>query len=246
MDQNIQSNYDKKKKKSFRNSIISTAALSLITVAIFSAQTYAYFTDRNINDQNSIVAGNLDIELIQMDDIEQGEITQVDPVSIMPATAVEKIVMVKNTGSLSVYVRVKIEKSIIKSENQIPDGWEHLISCNFNLDDPETANVIEGAWIYYDGYYYYSTALQAGSTTSPLFDTILFSPNMGNEFAKSSIAFTVISQATQASGNSSDPLSAWGWPADNKNDKEDESQEESTVDETESVEIQIDETESTN
>ena len=212
MDQTMQSNYVRQKKKSFRNSIISIAALTFVTVAIFSAQTYAYFTDNAASNNNRIVSGNLDIELIEMQDTQQGQIAYVNPVSIMPATDVSKIVSVQNSGSLPVYIRIKIEKSINKPANEIPVDWEDLISCNFKLDNVDTTDKIEGLWTYHDGYYYYNNTLAAGSTTSPLFDTVSFSPAMGNEFTNSEIRFTVICQATQANGNSDSPLTAWGWP----------------------------------
>ena len=214
MDQTMQSNYVRQKKKSFRNSIISIAALTFVTVAIFSAQTYAYFTDNTASNNNRIVSGNLDIEPIEMQDTQQGQIAYVNPVSIMPATDVSKIVSVQNSGSLPVYIRIKIEKSINKPANEIPADWEDLISCNFKLDNVDTPDKIEGLWTYHDGYYYYNNTLAAGSTTSPLFDTVSFSPAMGNEFTNSEIRFTVICQATQANGNSDSPLTAWGWPSE--------------------------------
>ena len=214
MDQNMQSEYARQKKKSFRNSMISIAALSFVTVAIFSAQTYAYFTENANSDDNRIVSGNLDIELIEMQNTQQGQVAYVNPVSIMPATSVSKIVSVQNSGSLPVYIRVKIEKSINKSENEIPEGWENLITCNFKLDNVDTPETMEGLWTYHDGYYYYNNALTPGSTTAPLFDTVHFSHEMGNEFTNSEIRFAVICQATQANGNSDSALTAWGWPSE--------------------------------
>lgn len=212
MDQNILSESLRQKRKSLKKSIIATAALMLVTVAIFSAQTYAYFSDSSESEQNRIVAGNLDVEIIEMQEAGEGEIAYVNPVSIMPATSVSKIVRIKNTGSLPVYIRIKIEKSIDKPENEMPDAWEELITCNFKLDDESTPDVIEGLWIYRDGYYYYNGRVEAGSTTSALFDTVFFSADMDNSFANSKISFTVICQSTQANGNSDSPLTAIGWP----------------------------------
>jgi hypothetical protein len=57
------------------------------------------------------------------------------------------------------------------------------------------------------------------STTASLFDTIYFSPEMGNEFTNSQITFKVICQATQANGNAASPLDAWGWPAENSSEQ---------------------------
>lgn len=199
----------KQKKRSLRRSVISVAALLVVTLSVFTAQTYAYFVDYAATEENRIVAGTLDVELVELQNSGEGEIAYVNPVSIMPGTEVSKIVKIKNAGDLPVYVRIKIEKTINKEENEIPSGWEELITCKLG-DQP----IPGGLWTYRDGYYYYSIDLAPGSTTAPLFNTVAFSETMGNEFANSKIAFKVISQATQSNGNSDSPLTAWGWPPD--------------------------------
>jgi alternate signal-mediated exported protein len=216
---NAESRYEQAKKKSIKKSMIATIGLIVATIAIFSAQTYAYFTDSTTSAQNQIVAGDLDIDIVEMSDPGQGQTAQIDPVNIMPGTSVGKIVRIKNTGDLPVYVRIKIEKSINKAESEIPADWKDLISCNFKLDNVFTTDAIEGLWTYKDGYYYYNVDLSAGSTTASLFDTIYFSPEMGNEFTNSQITFKVICQATQANGNAASPLDAWGWPAENSSEQ---------------------------
>ena len=114
---------------------------------------------------------------------------------------------------MPIYVRIKIEKSILESENEMPSDWESLISCNFLLDDESTPEIHEGLWSYRDGYYYYIIDVAPDATTAPLFDTVIFSPDMGNEFENSRIQFRVICQSVQANGNSDSPFTAWGWPA---------------------------------
>ena len=206
------SKLNRQKKKSLRNSIFSMVAFVFITVLIFSAQTYAYFTDNSQSEKNRIASGTLEVELIEMQNTDQGQIAYVNPVEIMPGTEVSKIVKVQNTGSLPMYVRIKIEKSINKPENELPDGWRDLIECNFNLDDESTVGVKEGLWTYRDGYYYYNEPLKPGKTTVPLFDAVSFSADMGNEFTNSTILFTVSCQATQANGNADTAMDAIGWP----------------------------------
>ena len=80
---------------------------------------------------------------------------------------------------------------------------DSLIFCNFMAD---------GSWVLQDGYYYYTEALVPGDLTTALFDTVIFSPNMGNEFKNCSIQFILVCQSVQTNGNSDDPLAAWGWP----------------------------------
>ena len=194
---------NKKVKKNFRNSIISTIAFATLTIILFSAQTYAYFTSAVDTNQNEIALGNLDVSLIEMKETGAGETAYVNPVEILPATNVSKIVKVKNTGELPVYIRIKIEKNINKPEDSLPANWQDMISCDFNLE----------AWTYHtDGYYYYKLPLEAGMVTVPLFETVSFSSEMGNQFTNSQILFTVICEATQANGTGSSPTEAVGWP----------------------------------
>ncbi|MBE6690075.1 MAG: hypothetical protein E7590_02170 [Ruminococcaceae bacterium] len=207
----------KKKKKSIRNAIISAVAFAFVTIVLFSAQTYAYFTSGVNNDKNEIVSGNLDIELIELKNTDQGETTYINPVEIMPATSVSKIVKIKNAGNLPVYVRIKIEKTINKPADSLPTRWEDLISCDFDLDDVTTPEV-EGLWIYQDGYYYYNMPLEPGSATVPLFENVYFSADMGNAFMDSEIYFTVRCEATQSNGNANTAMEAIGWPPESAND----------------------------
>lgn len=214
MNKAFHSESDGQKDKSFRNSMILMFALIFATIIIFTAQTYAYFNDSISSSQNSIAAGTLGVELVEMQNGESSLVSFIEPVSIMPATSVSKTVRVKNTGTLPIYVRIKIEKTINKPENEMPDGWEELISCDFNT--------IDGPWIYHEGYYYYKVSLDAGSTTAQLFDTISFSKDMGNQFENSEIEISVLCQAAQAVGNSDDPLTAWGWPSETATETEGE------------------------
>ena len=69
-------------------------------------------------------------------------------------------------------------------------------------------------WVYHEGYSYYKRALTPGEKTTALFDKVLFAPNMGNNFENCAISLRLICQAVQSNGNSEDPTTAWGWPAD--------------------------------
>lgn len=204
--------YKKKKQKSLKRSMICMLLFTIVTLSIFSAQTLAYFTDEATSDQNQIVSGNLDTEIVQMQGVGSTESSLTEPIRILPATSVSKTLTVKNTGSLSVYIRIKLEKTINKSENEMPERWRDLITCNIMLDDEGTADAVEGPWVYRDGYYYYTSAVAAGAATEPLFDIVSFSPNMGNEFASSEIRLSLVCQATQANTNASSALTATGWP----------------------------------
>jgi hypothetical protein len=199
--QNLASN----KKTALKRTLVSIIAFIVISVIIFSAQTVAYFSIDKSSDLNVIQSGNLEIELIEMKDENGTEVLYTDPVSVMPATSVSKIVSVRNTGSLPIYVRISVETLINKEENSLPDQWRSLISCNYNTE----------YWTYSDGYFYYNFILEPQNVTSPLFDSVSFSPAMGNQFMNSEIKLTVTSQATQANYGATSPLNAAGWPAGN-------------------------------
>lgn len=221
-----------KRKKSLRNTLISVVSFAFITIVFFSAHTYAYYTDEVNSKKQSLEAGNLDVELIEMKKTDSGETAYVNPVEIMPATSVSKIVKVKNSGSLPVYIRIKIEKTINKDESKLPHDWKELLSCDFDLEDNPSTEEVEGAWTYHDGYYYYNLPLAAGETTSPLFENVFFSAFMGNEFTNCEISFIVRCEATQTIGNASSPIDAIGWPYDDT----EESTETSEAGETETTE----------
>lgn len=183
--------------------IIAMIALA----AIFAAQTFAYFTDSAVSENNRIVTGSLDVSLIEVSD-DGNYAWSADPIRIMPAGIYTYGgVGAKNSGTIPIYVRIKAEKNILRSEHEISPGWEDLIVCNFKTD-------AESPWVYHEGYYYYKFALASEEQTASLFDTVFFSPEMGNEFKNSSIQFKLICQSVQADSNSPDPTTAWGWPED--------------------------------
>ena len=214
MDQNNNPVTVDKSIKKFRNSLIASFLFLVVMVGIFAAQTYAYFWDTE-ESTNRISSGRLDVELLEVQDAGQESQFDIAPIRFVPGTRVNKSVKVSNTGNLPVYVRIKIEKTITNLENDLPDGWEELISCNFNVDDESTPGVTEKLWIYRDGYYYYYSKIDPGTITPALFDEITFSTEMGNEFSNKQLEFKIICQAVQVNGNSSSPLTAYGWPAEN-------------------------------
>ena len=192
-----------------RNIVLAMFALVFVTIMFYSASTWSYYTDGVNSATNTIVGGSLDVELIEMSNVGGMEVPFENPVRIVPSLKVSKIVKIKNTGTLPMQVRIKIDITIDKDEATLPDNWRSLISCNFDLDNEETGHV--GSWeLRADGYYYYILPLEASKVTTPLFDTITFLPEMGNEFTNSEIRFTVICEAIQ--------LEADVWPEDESAD----------------------------
>ena len=211
---------DGQKKRGFKSSVIYTAIIIIAAVAIFSAQSYAYFLDSVDIFNNEIASGSLDVEIVEGQGAGSNLLSFINPPNIVPGTTVQKEITIKNSGSLPMYARVRIEKNILNLEDQMPDGWEELISCNIVQDDESTADVKEGHWIYRDGYYYYTDNIEAGSVTPVFFDEVKFSEKMGNEFANRQIQIKVICEAVQSNVNSESPLTAYGWPVENSGSQE--------------------------
>ena len=188
----------KRSKRSFRNSIIASAVFVLLTVVLFSAQTYAYFTDRAESSDNTIQAGNLDITVAAA-----GQMASTDPIAIMPGTKVGSGVSIKNVGSLDSWIRAKIEISITdlggNAVTMSDPNWKDKIAFN-----PNPEFWIEGT----DGFYYYKIEVTSGATTSPLFTSVDFSTDMGNEFTNKKITVTVTSEAVQSDFNGNGPTDA--------------------------------------
>lgn len=185
------------KSRSYRTSVIATLLFTLLIFVVFSAQTYAYFTDSAQSFNNSIQSGNLEITTVAA-----GGSVNTEPTAIMPGTEVAKGVDVKNTGSLNSYVRAKIDISIDKAGiNQAE--LESLIQFNIN-----TTTTWE---LHTDGYYYYvggTNGVVESNDTVNLFTTITFLSTMDNKYTNSKITITVNTEAVQSDFNGTGPLNA--------------------------------------
>lgn len=196
----------KLKKKLFKRSFICLIALVIASAIHFSAWTVAYFGENVTAGYSTIKAGNVDILLIETMQGADGITAYMDPVSIMPATSVSKMVSVKNTGDLPVYIRIKLDMTI-EDESNKPADWKDLIRCTYGESDACNSD-----WILKnDGYYYYKNALETGESAA-LFDTVHFSPAMGNQFTNQKFVLRITSEATQANGNGTSAQTAAGWP----------------------------------
>lgn len=186
------------KLKKIIASLLIVAALCAVSIA----GTLAYFTDE-VTTRNVITSGNVAIVLNEkttggLDFPAEG----ID--GVMPGSGVDKIVSVTNTGSGTAWIRVKVD-TIIKSADgealplQTEDGKD-VVVLNFNdkaADETDKSH----KWFYVDGYWYYSVALKPGQTSSVLFDTVTFAPEMDNAYQGSEIQVEVSAQAVQVANN---------------------------------------------
>ena len=183
-------------RKKHTKSKLVTIAILLILLSIAGTGTLAYFND-SITVHNEITTGNIDITI---------DSVTTSSLAVMPGMSVEHPIVVTNKNTSSdAWVRVKITKKIVKADNN--NGDDALIIMQYNDQNNFNTN-----WTYQDGYYYYKTPLAANNTTVPLFDKIVFSPTMGNEYQNSTATVTINVQAVQTAHNGSTVLEAKGWP----------------------------------
>lgn len=103
-------------------------------------------------------------------------------------TTFKKEPVVKNTGENDCYVRVRV--TISPEEAVTIFGDEQVFGGS------------KANWGYYNGYYYYKTALKPGEKTTPLFNTV----TIKNEYLDTIEGFevTVYQEAVQAKMNALD------------------------------------------
>ena len=187
-----------------KRKVIITGIIMCVTAATFLCSTYAYFSDSLTSGGNTIYSGTTSAVIID-DTVLNGEsVPAGTPIRIMPGQTVSKSVTAKNTGTLPVYVRIRISSEITLSDSA--RGREAEIDTSLVSCDIDTLN-----WQYHEGYYYSKLPLTAGNQSPDLFTTVKFSENMGNLYKDSSIIFNVRVEIVQASGNGSDVMSAVGW-----------------------------------
>lgn len=181
--------------------LLAAAVVICLTIAV--SGTLAYFTFED-TAHNVITSGGVSIEVVEKTKGE-GE-TEVDfpkegITGVMPGTEVSKIVSVKNNGNSEAWVRVKVDATITPAE-----GEEKLSS------DVMTYTV-SGDWTKEGDYYYYNNKVPAGESTSILFDTVKFAPEMGNEYQNCRANIVISAQAVQTANNGTTVMDAQGWPA---------------------------------
>ncbi len=183
--------------------LLAAAVVICLTIAV--SGTLAYFTFED-TAHNVITSGGVSIEVVEKtkstDGAELEDFPKEGITGVMPGTEVSKIVSVRNTGNSEAWVRVKVYATITPAE-----GEEKLSS------DVMTYTVSEGWTHGTDGYYYYNNKVPAGESTSILFDTVKFAPEMGNEYQNCRANIVISAQAVQTANNGTTVMDAQGWPA---------------------------------
>ena len=188
------------KVKSGMKKRMLTAALALCCLAVLATGTLAYFTAEE-TAQNVITMGSLKMKLVELD--EKGEPWE-DVENIVPGMEVTKEAFVKNTGTVYFYTRVKITKTFVPAQGEEkPELNTKLVRLDINEKYWEPEN---------DGFYYYKKPVAPGEETKPLFTTVTFSTEMGNEYQNVKVKIDLDAQAVQSRNNGDSATKATGWP----------------------------------
>lgn len=187
--------------------VFCVISLVLTVILFFSVSTLAFFTKRTgTGDDLVAVSGSVSCKLFESTVPAGGGEPILGPTSmqIRPGSSVEKTLTVKNTGSLSVYLRVKVEKQFaLSAENKGKPVDDTLVSLALNT----------AYWEERDGFYYYKLQLLPGKTTEPLMTAVHFAPEMGNTYTNSEITLRIKAYAAQVSDQSVSVFETNNWPA---------------------------------
>ena len=170
--------------------------LLIVVISVAAGGTYAYFTAES-TARNVITTGNLSLAIVETTD--GGKPFPADGVSVMPGDVVNKTVVIKNTGTHPMYLRVQVEKSV-DDERLDADNCLSIVDLN------------ETDWTYSNGYYYYNTVLEAGEKTEPLFTKVhIVGELVDNAYLGKNFDLTVSAYAVQSENNGSSVWTAAGW-----------------------------------
>lgn len=186
--------------------IIAVLAItSILAVMVF--QTLAFFTAED-TALNRVTMGN--VALILNDDTINPETEELEPFPVegfdlvMPGDVIDKIVSVTNDGDNPIWVRIRLDRSIILA-GEAADVDFNVLGLDLNDED-----WTEGA----DGWFYYNEILATGETTENLFTQVTFPTSLGNAFMDAEVEIDVLAQGVQSQNNGVTVQEATGWPAD--------------------------------
>lgn len=194
---------------------IFSLAVVIICLAILASGTLAYFTTED-TARNVITSGGLAIELVEGYDDDGNPLTapkdfpEEGLFGIMPGTSASKIVSVKNTGASEAWIRVWVNVGISEDGDPITNPTIKNLPLTITNADGEEIDVVtldfnSTDWTKgEDGYYYYNSPVETvepKNITAPLFNTVAFAKEMGNEYQGCKVIIDVSAEAVQTANN---------------------------------------------
>ena len=188
-----------------KKKILYIAAI-IICLSLITGGTYAYYTTSD-TARNVITSGSVEVTVVEQQ-LVNGTLQSYpnQPIQVMPATTVSKIVSVQSAEQAA-WVRMNYTLTVYDAEGkemEIPaDELAKVI-----IIESDTTN-----WTLKDGWWYYSTAIKSGEATKPLFEEVEFSgPYMDNKYQRCTVIVDVTAQAVQQANNGATVWEALGWP----------------------------------
>lgn len=128
---------------------------------------------------------------------------------LYPGDTVKQSVNVKNTGTLDMLVRLKVEKGWNGPADQSQIPADSLDSLNPDTDEVIKIKFNDQKWMAgSDGYFYYLGILKPGeSTAEALYDEFMIDESVSNEYQGKSGLVSVQMECLQAAA---DAVSSWG------------------------------------
>ena len=182
-------------------------AIVVICLALITGGTYAYFTTSD-TARNVITSGGIEVKVVEQQ-LVNGTLQPYpnQPIQVMPATTVSKIVSVQSTEQAA-WVRMNFTLTVYDAEGKEMEIPADELAEGIVID-PDATN-----WTQKDGWWYYNTAVKGGETTKPLFEEVEFSgPHMDNKYQLCTVVIDVTAQAVQQANNGATVWEALGWPA---------------------------------
>lgn len=174
---------------------VLTIAAAVICLAILGTGTLAYFADSALV-HNVITSAGVDIELVEqtLKDGQYVPFPEKGIPGVMPGSAISKKVTVKSTAdSAPAWIRIQVTSDDL---------------------DLMTLDINSAKWHKQGDFYYYMDILPGGAETEPLFRTVSFAEEMGNEYQNRELHLSLLAEAVQSDNNtpaSGNPWEAGGW-----------------------------------
>lgn len=166
--------------------VLSTVLAGALAVTAVVGGSLAYFTD-SAEKKNTFTVGNVNITLTEPN---WGGNGSEDAPEAYPGEPLAKDPTVKNDGANPCFVRIKV------------DGLDSLSPAGMITyrTDYATGGLGDG-WVKgSDGYFYYDTVLEVGTTTDALFDQIVMPTDLTNGDGTTEYNVVVTAEAVQAQG----------------------------------------------
>ncbi len=191
-----------------KKKIISIAVV-VICLGVLASGTIAFFTAEDTAHNVITSASGITIEIIEKTMTDYGTLVDFPKdgiTGLMPGENVSKIVSVCNTGENEAWVRVKIAEQILSSTG------EELPLTTRTGAPIITYEIDPASWQYDNGWYYYLKPVSGGEATELLFEEVLFSVGMTNEYVTATAHVVIDAQAVQTANNGEHVMEAKGWP----------------------------------